>query len=85
MRTTPTKAEGFSLSCEKLFTAIKDGAWHNLNELANQIEIPIAQLTECARDLSDKGIIEYQEETQQIRIEPEWKTLLPDETLLTTN
>jgi predicted transcriptional regulator len=69
------------LSCEKLFTAIKDGAWHNLNELASQTEISVAKLVECARDLSDKSIIKYREDTQEIRIEPEWKQLLPDENL----
>ena len=68
------------MSCERLFTTIKDGAWHNLNELASQTEIPIEKLLECTRDLCDKGIARFQEETQEIRIEPEWKQLLPDNT-----
>jgi predicted transcriptional regulator len=73
------------LSCERLFTTIRDGAWHNLNELANRLEIPAAKLIECARDLFDKGIVKYQENTQQIKIEPEWETLLPDENLAKTD
>ena len=72
------------MSSERLFTAIKDGEWHSLKELACQIEFPLAKLTECARDLSEKGIIEYREETQEIRMVPEWKILLPDENLLAT-
>jgi hypothetical protein len=65
------------LSSEKLFDTIKDGAWHNLNELADQIGTPIDKLVAYARSLSEKGIIKYEESTQRIRIEPEWKMLLP--------
>ena len=71
------------MSCEKLFTTIKDGAWHSLNELAGQIGIPVDKLVVCARDLCDKGIARFQEDTREIRIEPEWKQLLPDENLST--
>jgi len=67
------------LGSEKLFITIKDGAWHDLSELAAEIEIPIDKLIECARDLCDKGIIEYQEDTQRMKIEPKWEILLPDE------
>ena len=72
------------MSSERLFTAIKDGEWHKLNELASQIEFPLAKLEECARDLGEKGIVEYREATQEIRMEPEWKILLPNENLLAT-
>lgn len=71
------------MSSERLFTAIKDGEWHSLNELATQTEIPVEKLLVCVHDLCDKGIAKFQEETQEIRIEPEWKQLLPDENLAT--
>lgn len=71
-----------ALNSEKLFDTIKDGAWHNLNEIADQIAVPIDKLVEYARFLSKKGIAKYEENTQRIRIEPEWKILLPDETEL---
>ena len=77
-------AKGFALSSEKLFTTIKDGAWHNLNELADQIGVPVAKLIECAYDLCAKGIVRYQEDSQRIKIEPEWKILIPDEKLTMT-
>ena len=73
------------LASEKLFDTIKDGAWHNLNELADQLGIPTDKLVEYARFLHKKGIAKYEENTQRIRIEPEWKTLLPDETKLMTD
>jgi len=72
------------LSSEKLFNTIKDGAWHNLNELAEQVGAPIDKLIEFARFLHKKGVAEYDETTQKIRISPQWKTLLPDETLTKT-
>ena len=73
------------MSSEKLFETIKDGAWHNLNELAEQVGAPIDKLVEYARFLHKKGIAEYEETTQQIRIVPQWKTLLPDESIIKTN
>ncbi len=71
------------MSSEKLFSTLKDGAWHNINDLAPNLGIPAVKLAECARDLRDKGIVEYEEETQRIKIEPKWVTLLPDEKLCT--
>ena len=68
------------MSSERLFTALKDGVWHNLNELAQQLGIYPVKLEECARDLRDKGIVEYEEDTKKIKIEPKWVKLLPDET-----
>jgi DNA-binding IclR family transcriptional regulator len=59
---------------------IKDGKWHSLNELAAQLEVPIAKLTKFSRSLSKQGIIEYQEETTRIKLDPEWKILFLDET-----
>ena len=73
------------MASEKLFETIKDGAWHNLTELAEQLGIPIDKLVEYARFLHKKGIAKYEETTQKIQIEPEWKTLLPNETKLKTN
>jgi predicted transcriptional regulator len=72
------------LSSQKLFDTLKDGAWHNLKNLADEIGAPIDKLIECARSLSDQGIIKYEENTQRIKIEPEWKILLPDETVIET-
>ncbi len=63
---------------EKLFTIIKDGAWHNLNELSERLGIPAAKLIKCARDLRDKGIVKYQDNPKAIKIEPKWAGFIPD-------
>jgi len=72
------------LSSEKLFETIKDGAWHNLNELSEQVRAPIDKLVEFARFLSKKGVAEYEETAQKIRIASQWQTLLPDESIIKT-
>ena len=65
------------MSSEKLFNIMKDGDWHNLTELADKIEAPVTKLIEFAKLLAEQGIITYEKDTQRIRIDPEWKTILP--------
>jgi len=67
------------LSIEKFFTIIKDGTWHQINELTDQLEISTKKLTELSQLLSDHGIIKYEQDTNRIKIDPEWKLLLPIE------
>jgi hypothetical protein len=72
------------VSTEIFFDTIKDAAWHRLNKLADQLKVPVEKLMELSLFLSSQGIIQYQEETQRIRIKPEWKILFPDEKFKTT-
>jgi hypothetical protein len=67
------------LSSEKFFDIVIDGAWHRLNDLSDQLIVPVEKLMELSLFLSSQGIIQYQEETQRIKIKPEWKALFPDE------
>ncbi len=69
------------MACEKLFTAIKDGNWHNLNDLAKQLQISTQKLTECIQYLTKQGILTQQQGTENIKIEPDWKNRLPEEAL----
>jgi DNA-binding IclR family transcriptional regulator len=73
------------LSSEEFFDTIKDGTWHKLNELADQLKVPFEKLIELSLSLNNQGIIQYQEETQRIKIKPEWKALFPDEIQTTPN
>jgi hypothetical protein len=67
------------LNIEELFDIIKDGEWHDVTELADQIEIQIDKLIEFSKFLSEQGIIKYEDKTHRIKIEPEWKGILPIE------
>jgi len=66
------------LSLEKFFTVIKDGAWHSINELGDQLGIQTSKLIELSKLLSEKGLITYEENAHRIRIEPAWQLLLPE-------
>ena len=68
------------MTIEKLFALLKDGEWHNLTDLSDQINVQIDKLTEFLQFLSKHGIIYYDNKAHRIKIEPEWQNLLPDET-----
>jgi hypothetical protein len=70
------------LNIEEFFTILKDEAWHSIDELADQIEIQTNKLIEFSQFLSEQGIIKYEDKTHRIKIEPEWKSLLPTESEL---
>jgi len=67
------------LYLEKFFTALKDGTWHSLNELSDQLGIPTDKLAEFSRFLSEHGFLKHDAKTDKIKIEPVWKLLLPEE------
>jgi hypothetical protein len=65
------------LILEKLLAILEDEAWHDVYQLASQIQIPPDQLIQFSRFLSEKGIVKYEDKTHKIKITPEWKNLLP--------
>jgi DNA-binding IclR family transcriptional regulator len=65
------------LNIEELFDILKDGAWHDISEIADQINIPAHKLIDLSKFLLEKGIVKYEDETRRIKIEPEWRNLLP--------
>jgi hypothetical protein len=67
------------MTIERFFAILKDGEWHDLTDLSNQIKVQTDKLTEFSHFLSKKGLITYEEKTHRIKIEPEWQNLLPDE------
>jgi hypothetical protein len=70
------------LNIEELFDILKDSEWHDVYELADQIEIQTAKLIEFSQFLSEQGIIKYEDKTHRVKIEPEWRRLLPIESEL---
>ena len=64
------------MTIEKFFTILKDGEWHNLTDLSNQIKVQTDKLTEFAYFLSKKGLITYEEKTCKIKIKHEWQNIL---------
>jgi len=67
------------LSIDTFFTAIKDGTWHNINELSNQLATSTTKLSELSNFLADYGLIKYEKNNQTIKIQRLWKLTLPKE------
>jgi len=67
------------LNLEELFAILKDGTWHDILEIADQAHIQPDKLIELSKFLLEKGIVKYEAETRRIKIEPEWKSLIPIE------
>jgi len=67
------------LSVSKFFTAIKDGTWHNINVLSQQLQLQTDKLTELSKFLHEQGVIKYEEKNNRIKIEPAWQAILPEE------
>jgi hypothetical protein len=66
------------MKIENFFDVLKDGDWHNISELADQIKIPVDKLADFSRVISkEEGIIEYRKKNQQIKIASKWQSLLP--------
>jgi len=70
------------LEVERFFAILKDDAWHSVAELSEQTEIEANKLVEYSQFLAGKGIVEYDDQNQRVKVEPEWSRLLPDETEL---
>ncbi|MDH5438713.1 MAG: hypothetical protein OEX76_07420 [Candidatus Bathyarchaeota archaeon] len=64
------------MSIEKFFTTIKDGSWHSIDDLSDQLELPPNKLTELSKFLSDHDLLQYDDKIQRIRIRLIWKLLL---------
>jgi len=58
---------------------IKNGAWHSLIELSKILHIPVEQLMEISKSLSEQGLIKYEEKAKWIKIDPDWKTFISNE------
>jgi DNA-binding IclR family transcriptional regulator len=67
------------LTIEKFFDILKDGEWHDLTEISDQIEVQTSKLIEFTLFLTQQGIISYEDKTQRIKIKTEWQDAFPDE------
>jgi hypothetical protein len=61
---------------DHLLNLIQDGAWHSLQELAKNSNIPKQKLETLSKLLSNTNIIEYETKNNQVRIKKEWQRIL---------
>jgi hypothetical protein len=62
------------MTIEKFFTILKDGEWHDLTDLSNQIQVQTDKLTEFAHFLSKKEIIVTKKKLAESKSNPNGKT-----------
>ena len=67
------------MNIDKFFTAIKDGGWHSIDALSDELGLETGKLIEFSKFLSEKGLLKYEDKTHKIRIELIWKLLLPEQ------
>lgn len=55
---------------------IDDGGWHNLSEIAEELEWPMDRAVECAQYLAEGQLIHYDEKKKEVRLQ-EWVRKYP--------
>jgi hypothetical protein len=58
---------------------LKDETWHSTKEIAEKRNLTIEQITRTARTLAQQNLIQYNEKTGWLKINPEYKVLLTEE------
>lgn len=64
------------LKLDNFLELLKDGAWHNLNDLSKTLKIPEKKLAPLTKLLSEANILEYKTENRTTRLKEEWIKLL---------
>lgn len=55
------------------FKLIKDNSWHSINELSKTLNVQPNRLSEMSKLLSEHNLIEYRQDTEEVKINPKWK------------
>lgn len=66
------------MSARSLLHSIDDGKWHSLPDLAEELGVPLDQLAQMLKSLSEYNLIEFEEEANRVRLSP-WVRELPAE------
>lgn len=62
------------------FQLLKDDSWHNINELSNTLKVPPNHMSEVLKLLNKHNLIEYKQDPEEAKINPEWKFICQDTT-----
>jgi hypothetical protein len=55
------------------FELIKDNSWHSINELSKALNVQPNRLSEMSKLLSEHKVIEYRQDTEEVKIDQKWK------------
>lgn len=59
------------LSTIDILAILKEGETYNIKQLSEKLEMPTQQLKKIIKDLSERNIVEYNEQTGQVKL-PLW-------------
>jgi hypothetical protein len=65
-----------AVKLEKLLTLLGDEKWHTQEEVGNALQIPKEKVQSITRFLAEADLIIRNEETNQIKLNQNWKTLI---------
>ena len=61
---------------DQFLNLVNDGAWHSLNKLAKQIDIPRQKLATISKLLSEINLVEYEPQKRRVKIKSQWQKVL---------
>lgn len=64
---------------DDFFDMIKNGTWHNLDKLSQDLELTEEKLMEMAKFLSQLGFIKLGQEDTWVKISPKWRSVIFEE------
>ncbi|MEM3873688.1 MAG: hypothetical protein QXU45_00930 [Candidatus Bathyarchaeia archaeon] len=65
-----------STKLEKLLALLNDNLWHNINEVAETLQIPQEKAQKIVELLTEADMIQQNPKTNQIKLNQNWKTLI---------
>ena len=65
-----------SAKLEQLLTLLNDNVWHNVDEIAEKVQLPRDKLEQIIKLLTETDMIQHNPATNQIRLNQDWKTLI---------
>jgi len=67
-----------STKLARLLNLLSDNVWHNADQIASAVEVPQDKLQQIITFLAQSDIVQHNAATNQVKINPDWKTLLID-------
>ncbi|MEM3705915.1 MAG: hypothetical protein QXX59_08395 [Candidatus Bathyarchaeia archaeon] len=61
---------------EKLLDLLSDNVWHNITDIAKNLEIPQEKANQIVTFLAQADMIQHNPATNQIKLNQNWKTLI---------
>lgn len=67
---------------DDFFDLIKDGTWHSLDKIAQDVGLVEEKLLDMVEFLSNQGLIRFNREARWIKISPKWRGIIFEEELV---